>query len=121
MLSTIIALFCLASAIIGGLTFLWNYIAHDNTSMYVAINNQISARTDAQVEWIQTLGETSQEVERLQKAVVDFYKSMRTFANPSKAYRVSRHTEVDLELGLGTSVATQCRDPAYKWSLPPIF
>eukprot|EP00116_Pleurobrachia_bachei_P015738 sb/3476000/ len=119
MLETLFAFLLLASAVVGGLTFLWNFAAHETTAVWIGLDHQCADSSIAQDAWIESLADAAEETERLQKTIMDLYKSLMTISRPPRKQLSHAHTEVDLELGL-QNTATQTRDLSYKWSLPPI-
>ena len=118
-LSKFLAFLLLASAIVGGLVFLWNYANHETTAVWIGLDNQCADSSIAQDHWIETLADAAEETERLQKTIMDFYKSLMAISRPPRKQMSHAQTEVDLERGL-QDTATQTRDMEYKWSLPPI-
>eukprot|EP00116_Pleurobrachia_bachei_P015709 sb/3475971/ len=119
MIELLISFLLLASAIVGGLVFLWNFAAHETTAVWIGLDHQCADNSIAQDAWIETLANAAEESERLQKSIMEFYKSLMAISRPPRKQLSHAHTEVDLELGL-QNTATQTRDLTYKWSLPPI-
>ena len=109
----------LASAIVGGLVFLWNYANHETTAVWIGLDHQCADNSIGQDAWLETLAGAAEESERLQKTIMDFYKSLMLISRPPRKQVYHRQTEGDLELGL-QHTGTQTRDMNYKWSLPPI-
>eukprot|EP00116_Pleurobrachia_bachei_P015697 sb/3475959/ len=119
MIETFIAFLLLASAVVGGLVFLWNFTAHETVAVWIGLDHQCADNKIGQDAWLETLADAAEETERLQKTIMDFYKSLMAISRPSRKQLSHAQTEVDLELGL-QNTATQTRDLTYKWSLPPI-
>ena len=117
--TTFFAFLLLAAAVVGGLTFLWNWTAHETTAVFIGLNNKSADNVDGQNEWMEHLADAAEEAERLQHSIMKFYKSLMTTTHPPRKYYTHAGTEVDLELGMET-ISTQTRDMSYKWSLPPI-
>ena len=119
MIEIFLAFLLLASAVVGGLVFLWNFAAHETTAVWIGLDHQCADAATGQDEWLETLANAAEETERLQKTIMDFYKSLMVISRPPRKQLRHAQTEVDLELGL-QNTATQTRDLSYKWSLPPI-
>eukprot|EP00116_Pleurobrachia_bachei_P011925 sb/3472187/ len=100
-------------------THLWNWTAHETTAVFIGLNNKSADNVDGQIVWIETLADATEETERLQKSIMDFYNSLMIIFRPPRKQLSHAQTDVDLEMGL-QNTATQTRDLTYKWSLPPI-
>eukprot|EP00116_Pleurobrachia_bachei_P015585 sb/3475847/ len=118
-LITFFAFLLLAAAVVGGLTFLWNWAAHETTAVFIGLNNKAADNIDGQTAWIENLADAAEEAEKLQHSIMGFYKNLMIISRPTKKHYSNTGTGVDLELGMGTR-STQTRDMSYKWSLPPI-
>ena len=119
MIEILLSFLLLASAIVGGLVFLWNYANHETTAVWIGLDHQCADNSIGQDTWLETLADAAEETERLQKTIMDFYKSLMVISRPQRKQIAHAYTEVDLELGLQYK-GTQTRDMSYKWSLPPI-
>ena len=88
---------------------MWNFAAHETTAVWIGLDHQCADSSIAQDHWIETLADAAEETERLQKTIMDSYKSLMSISRPPRKQMYHAQTEVDLELGL-QHTATQTRD-----------